>query len=119
MPSAALLLRLFLAIVLIANGIGVPPVAAAVPAAADRAAAPCHGAAPVQADDAAPVQAPADAPMDCCDERGACACIHACPGLPIAAAVIAGVAVHAAAPAGAPPQYRFEPPGRLHRPPIV
>ncbi len=118
MSSAAFLLRLFLAIVLIANGVGMPPVAAAAPAA-DETAAPCHGAAPAPADDAAPMQTPGGLPMDCCDERGACACIHACPGLPTAAALIAAVPVHDAAPARVPAQYRFEPPSRPHRPPIV
>jgi len=120
MSSAAFLLRLFLAIVLIANGIGVPPVAAIAAApAADETAAPCHGAAAAPADSAAPMQTPGGLPMDCCDERGACACIHACPGLPIAAALIAGTPVHDAAPPRVPTQYRFEPPSRLHRPPIA
>lgn len=120
MSSAAFLLRLFLAIVLIANGIGVPPAAAIAAApSADEAAAPCHGAAPAQADNAASAQTPGGLPMDCCDERGACACIHACPGLPIAAVLTASTPVHDAAPARLPPHYRFEPPSRLHRPPIA
>ncbi len=120
MPSAAFLLRLFLAIVLIANGIGVPP-AAAVAAApvANEAAAPCHGAAAARADAAASAPAPPAQPMDCCDERGACACIHACPGLPISFAPIVTATPHAAAVTRVPPNYRFEPPSRLHRPPIA
>ncbi|HUD43738.1 MAG TPA: CopL family metal-binding regulatory protein [Dokdonella sp.] len=119
MSPAAFLLRLFLAVVLIANGIGAPPAAAAVPAStADSAAPPCHGAAQDEVA-AGAIAAPPGVPMDCCDDRGACACIHACPGLPTAAAVIAGVPVHDAAPARVPPSYGFEPPSRLHRPPIA
>ncbi|PZQ13984.1 MAG: hypothetical protein DI564_10455 [Rhodanobacter denitrificans] len=118
MSPAAFLLRLFLAIVLIANGVGVPPAAAAAASpAADETAAPCHGATPMQAGTAA-TQTPGGLPMDCC-ERGACACIHACPGLPIAAALIVTAPLHAAAPLRVPPHYRFEPPSRLHRPPIA
>lgn len=123
MSFPAALLRLFLAITLIANGMGMPAVSpvAAMPAMADAASPPCHGsgpAAPADAGDAARTP-PTGAPMDCCNDRGACACLHACPGLPMLSGTLAAASIGAAAPAPLPPHYRFEPADRLHRPPIA
>ncbi|ANB17424.1 Hypothetical protein I596_1396 [Dokdonella koreensis DS-123] len=120
MSVSAVLLRLLLAIALIANGVGVPvvPSAQAGPAR-DAQDLPCHGAAATPEAPGTATDRPApDDPHGCC-LSGPCACLHACPALPAALAAAPPLPPRVAGSALPGPDYRFEPADRLHRPPIA